>query len=818
MKTEILIQNQWKLGGFDSSEFNVEKVLVGVAPDVGWIDTYACEDVHSALIRHGRISDPAVGANDELCYWVEERVWVYRCSLQVGKGHPWLRFEGLDTFAEIYLNGTFVARCENMLVSHTLDIGPYARVGENDLIVCFYPVHAECAKKKLPEGFWINYSTDRAYARKAGYTFGWDWTPRVLTVGIWKPVYLVMEENGLLNGFQAVTTNLTPEGKSALIRLSAQCLHAPEGDWAYRFSIRDDQGRVVAQMTTDVSETTIELSNPRLWWTHDLGQPYLYTAECELIAQGQIQDQRLCRLGVRVIEMQTTLENGENCFVIRLNGKPLCARGANWVPVSNRLSGVKDGVYRRLVEMAQSAGMNLISVWGGGVYESDAFYNACDEMGLLVWQYFMFACGEYPDFDPQFVSAVREEVEKVVSRLAGHPCIAMWIGNVESEMLCQKIALQRPMYGRRLFEEWIPQWLKHLDPERCYLPSSPWGEKQMNGQDSYDRHNWDVWFKDLPYTAYAEDQTTFASEFGIHASPVLATVRKGCGQKVKLNDFAFRYFNRDQDLERMWYYLRTHVGEPKTIEEYVDLTMLVQAEALAFACEHFRRRFPRCGGALVWQHNDCCPVQSWSIIDVDLIPKAAYFAVKQSFASVAASILAVDDVVSEIWCANDSGNVRQVTMNVQVGSFLGYVAYEGKLTAVLKPGERKCLKKLAVGGRFYPNVIIANRPRQYYLSAYLEGQDRPQFRFFAQHKDLAFPPAQLQVKMESNSVEIQTDVFADMVKLDGEMEGLDVSDNYFHMAPHTKRIIRLSVLWGKPLIQRKLFLKALNSQAYELTM
>lgn len=818
MRKEILIQNKWKLGGFDSCGFDVQKLLSGASPDVEWMDTYAWEDVHSALIRHGRIGDPAVGTNDEACYWVEERIWVYRCSIQIGSGHPWLRFEGLDTFAEVYLNGTFVKRCENMLVSHTLDIGPYARVGKNDLIVCFYPVHAECAKKKLPEGFWSNYSTDRAYARKAGYTFGWDWTPRVLTVGIWKPVYLLIEENGLLKGFQAVTTDLSAQGKTALIRLSAQCLHPPEGKWTYRFSIRDDQERVIAQTTTEASKTTIGISNPRLWWTHDLGQPYLYTAECELIAQGRVQDRRLCRLGVRTIEIQTSLQNDESCFLIRLNGKPICARGANWVPVSNRLSGVKDGVYRRLVDMAQSAGMNLISVWGGGVYESDAFYNACDEKGLLVWQYFMFACSEYPDFDPQFVSAVHEEVEKTVFRLGSHPCIAMWIGNVESEMLCQKIGLQRPMYGRKLFEKWIPKWLKQLDPERFYLPSSPWGEEQMNGQDSYDRHNWDVWFSDLPYTAYADDKTTFASEFGIHGSPVLATVRKGCGQKVELNDFAFRYFNRDQDLERMWYYLRTHVGEPRSIEEYIDLTMLVQAEALAFACQHFRRRFPHCGGALVWQYNDCCPVQSWSLIDVDLIPKAAYFAVKQSFASVAVSILPVDDNISEIWCANDSGGVRRVTVIVQVGSFLGYVAHQERLTAALQPGERKCLKRLAVGGRYYPNVIIANRPRHYYLSARLEGQERPQFRFFAEHKDLTMPSARLQVHIEGNAVEISTDVFADMVKLDGEQEGLDISDNYFHMAPHTKRVIRLTVLWGKQLMERKLYLKALNSQVYNLMM
>ena len=817
MKTAIPVCANWKLGGFDCEGLDIRRLLNDEAePALEWMDVNACEDVHSALIRHGRIRDPAVGVNDEACYWVESMIWVYRTTVAIPAGHPWLVFEGLDTFAEVYLNGRLVERCENMLVQHAMDAGGFARAGENSLVVCFYPVHEACLDKPLPQGFWTNYSTDRAYARKAGYSFGWDWTPRVLTAGIWRPVQVIAEENGVLSGLKCAVIAL--EAERARIRLAAQCLHEPTGNWAFRYTIRDAQNAEVAKKICSEGETEAEIAHPHLWWTHDLGEPYLYTVECELIADGCVQDRLTRKLGVRTVDMVTQSESGEARFVICLNGKTLFARGANWVPMSNRPSSVPDAACVRLVGLAKEAGMNLLSVWGGGIYERDAFYDACDQMGILVWQYFMFACGEYPDFDAQFVEQVRQEVEKAIWRLASHPCIAMWIGNVESEMLCQKVRLQRPMYGRALFEEKMPEWLARLDPERYYLPSSPWGEELMNGEDGYDRHNWDVWFRDLPYTAYAQDETTFASEFGIQAAPALSTIRKYCGSDVWLGDFSFRYLSRDQDPEHMWHYLRTYAGEPKTLEDYVDLTMLVQADALAFACEHFRRRFPRCGGALIWQHNDCCPVQSWSLIDVDLIPKAAYYAVKRSFAPIAISIKRVDEHTSEIWCANDTLKEQPVTVEARAGSFLGHIAYSERLSILMQPGERKCLKRVTVGGRFYPNVIIGNRPRLYYLSACLEGEERPQVRFFAEHKDLAMPQAHLKAWMNGGSVVISTDTFADMVKLDGELEGLDVTDNYFHMLPQTQRTIGIRALWGKGLEERRLVVKALNSCAYELKM
>lgn len=250
--------------------------------------------------------------------------------------------------------------------------------------------------------FWINYSTDRAYARKAGYSFGWDWTPRVLTVGIWRPVTLIGEGNGLLGSLRGDTISIAHE--SATVCLRAKCLHEPTGNVSYRFTVVSPNGENQVQICSTESKVTLTLDEPKLWWTHDLGRPELYTIVCELLVDGQMQDRMERKMGVRTVQMELEDESGAKRFVVCLNGRKLCARGANWVPMSNRPASVRNEMYTQLIECAKAAGMNLLNLWGGGIYEQDVFYDECDRIGILVWQYFMFACGEYPDYDPLFVA------------------------------------------------------------------------------------------------------------------------------------------------------------------------------------------------------------------------------------------------------------------------------------------------------------------------------------------------------------------------------------------------------------------------------
>lgn len=817
MKNEIPLREGWLLAGFVAEDFCVEDLLLNRIENVKWLSVDVPVDVHTALMRHGLIDDPALGANDERCAWVEDRVWVYKTRFFCAQSEGWLRFEGLDTFAEVFLNGEPVLTSANMFIERRIPVQGILKTGENELIVCFYPVHTSVKDKRLPDGFWINYSTDRAYARKAGYSFGWDWAPKVLTVGIWRPVSLILAKGAFLAGVCAGTIRLSEGRDAALVRLRAYAENYNDSTkLTYRFRIFDRDGRIAAETEGRAPEQTVEVRKPHLWWTWDRGEPYLYTVQCELCRDGEICDSIQKPFGIRTLEMKTATDDSQACYLTILNHEAIYLRGANWVPISCRPGDMATARYERLLSLARQGNINALTVWGGGIYEDRCFYDFCDREGILIWQYFMFACGEYPDFDEAFVEGMHEEIIETVRQLAIHPSIAMWIGNVESEMLCEKINLDRPMYGAQLFEHRIPQWLGELDPERYYVPSSPWGKGRKNSQNDYDTHNWDVWFNDVPYTAYALDRSTFCSEFGLHALPCLDTVAFACGALPKTGDFLFRYLNRDQDLRRMQYYLSEHVGETDDPERLIDLTMRVQADALAFACNHFRTRFPNCGGSIIWQFNDCCPVQSWSMIDYRSIPKASYYAVRQCFRPIGVCLVPVDANTTEIWVSNDTGSDREAIIRVEAGSFMGRVEHAETIRARVGAGERRCLKRIAMGGRFYPNVILRHRPRMYYLAAWLNEDPRPDVRFFAEVKDLNLPEARLGVETTDGSLMITTDCFADFVKIDGQVEGLRFSDNYFPMTPGSTRAVAIEVLEGSPLEQRNLYIKGMNTPKYDM--
>ena len=794
MKRTVCLAADWQVCGFAPEAFDAGRFWAGEL-DGRWLSATMPCDVHTLLMHHGLLADPALGAGDGESAWVERWVWAYRTTFSLtaedlaAAGRE-LCFYGLDTYADIYLNGVLLAHTENMLVEHVVDLGAAARAGENQLTVLFAPFAAASLQKPLPEDFWINYAPERAYARKAGYQVGWDWTPRVCTVGVWRPVELRVWTGGVLDGVQVQTLALEKENTAARLRLTAQA-RTGESPLRLRYTVLDGQ-KPVAALETGEAECRLELERPQLWWTHDLGEAHLYTLRAELLdGGGAVQDVLEQEFGVRTLDVCTRDEaSGQARFVMRLNGVPLFARGANWVPLSNRPGALTAADYDAMLRRARDANMNTLCLWGGGIYEHDAFYRFCDREGLLVWQYFMFACGEYPDFDADFVSNVEDEVEKAVRRLSSHPCIALWVGNVESQMLCDKIGLDRPMYGKRLFETLIPSWLARLDPTRPYLPSSPWGGPTPNSMEAGDRHNWDVWFNDIPYTDYTQDTTCFASEFGLHASPSLEAIRQTTGEEdPALDSFAVRYMNRDQSLSRMEYYLDAYTGRPADLRGYIADTMLIQALALQCACGHYRHRWPTCGGALVWQLNDCCGAHSWSVVDSLGIPKAAWYYLRQSFAPVAVYLEEVDAVVTRVWAMNHGPAARAVRLDLELGDFLGHRAYAEVLDLTLDAGEVRCVKTVRAGGRFVPNVALANRPRLYYLAARLDGEERPTVRFFERPKDLLLPPAPLEVQWQRDRVTVSCPVFAQFVHLEGALAGFAIEDNYFDLLPGQRRTL-----------------------------
>lgn len=816
MKTILPISAGWMLKGFDEGEYDIDAICRCDYPCRDWLPVNVPGDVHTTLIQNGIIKDPSYEYNAVFCGWVEKKHWVYRTLFDVAKetlqsDMLQLIFEGLDTYASVYLNGEKLGNYQNMFIEHSIDVTGKVKRGENVLVVEFFPL-SRMADKELPEGFWINYSTERAYARKAAYSFGWDWTPRMITVGIWKPVALIAYDRAKLKSVQIKTLSIDRENRKAGLEIKIDSVGFKKSRLTYLVSMTgaDGTNRVIE---SDRSVFSFAVEDVRLWWTSDMGDPHLYRIEVTLLSDGIAVDRHTCRYGIRTIRLKQKAEDGSNRFLFELNGVPIFAKGANWVPMSHFPGAMIDGQYTRLLELTRQANMNMLSVWGGGIYEKNIFYEECDRLGILVWQYFMFACGEYPDYDPKFVQTVHEEILKVVKRLRNYACIAIWVGNVEGQMISEKIGLPRPMFGKKLFEKDMAEWLSVLDDTRFYMSSSPIGGEMANSMEEGDRHNWDIWFSDIPYTAYSKDNTLFASEYGIHAAPAKVTVEKylECADPDP-ESYLFKYINKDQDLSRMYYLMDTHAHIPANLDEYIDYSMLVQAEGLKYGSEHFRRNFPQTSGALIWQLNDCCPVHSWSIIDVDLIPKAAYYYTKRFFAPILISLEEIDAYAAGVWIVNNTRKTYRGMVNVTVKDFFGNQYFREEIPVSIAPNVSTMVRKVVVGGRFYPNVIIPDRHRNFYVRAVGEGLSAT-IRFFGSFPEITFPKAVLSiVHWDDETIVVSSDRFARFVKIDGELMGLDINDNYFDVEAGESRRIQIRTYDGKPLGKRKLIMKAINSE------
>jgi len=404
------------------------------------------------------------------------------------------------------------------------------------------------------------------------------------------------------------------------------------------------------------------MTNPKLWWTHDLGEPYLYRLEVKLRANGEEVDRYETNFGIRTIRLVQKDDAGNNAFAFRLNGVNIFAKGTNWIPADHFIGSIPDQRYRDLIDLAVKSNQNMLRVWGGGIYEKDIFYDECDRRGVLVWQDFCFANALYPDFNKDFMDNVRAEIEDNVRRLRNHASLALWCGNNEIDWIYDmKMSggeIDSPFWGETIYHELIPDALERLDPGRPYWPSSPYGSHDgydANDPDVGDRHNWQVWHgsvyprkfgeppildysvRGVSFRNYKKDFALFCSEFGMHASANRYTLQKWIpGDGFRWNSVEMAHRNKDIAHQKGILLMEGYTGVPKDIEEYMDFSMLTQAEGLKYGVEHYRRNKHRTSGALIWQLGDSWPGTSWSIIDYELLPKAAYYYARYVFPSGAA--------------------------------------------------------------------------------------------------------------------------------------------------------------------------------------
>ena len=806
----------WKLKDFDLGEGATEKAYEPGTITDDWIDVAVPGDVHTALLAAGRIADPYYDTQELDCRWVEDREWWYRTTFRVPGAltageRLQLVFEGLDTYATVWLNGTELGRTENMFREHVFDITDLV-AEENTLAVRFTPPLVAVADKPVPTfGMAFGDVPEKALMRKAQYGYGWDWGPRLPTIGIWRRVGLRRRRHAALDGVHMITQHLSPD--HAQVRLTVDVdRFATTDDLTLEVMLRDAEHHIAVRHTATVApdrtSTTLvlDVADPHPWWTHDLGEPYLYTLDVSL-CEGELElDHDRRAVGIRTIELDQSAdpdEPGTQFFRFVLNDVPIFAKGGNWIPADSFVGAISDERYARWIDAATEANMNMLRVWGGGIYEHDVFFDLCDRAGVLVWHDFMFSDAPYPSDDPDFVEEVRKEAVYQVRRLRNHPSLAAWVGNNECQMVGVFARLADPslgaLPGELFYEKLLPEVVRDQDGVTPYWPGSPYGGRHPNDQAVGDVHDWTVWHgisedadiaeiftkgptpEQVRFERYAEDQGRFISEFGMHASPVLETLERVIPADQRFHHSpSMDHHNKDNPKNKGDLLMMTSTGLPTDLPSYIDFSMIAQAEGLKFGIEHFRRRKPHCSGTLIWQLNDCWPVLSWAIMDHNGFGKAGYYYTKRVFAPVLASFTRTPDGV-ELWITNDTLAPVAETVVVRYGDFTTGTLWEESVDVYVAANTSRAV--------WTPPAGRAEALPDRYLAVRSTTATFPANRmFFASVKDLVRPVVEPTVAVTAVSehelrVVVEASAYVYFFHLLLPDERARYSDNYLDLTP-----------------------------------
>lgn len=676
------------------------------ARTVQWHSATVPGTVHTDLMAEGLIPDPFIGLNERAVQWVDKEDWIYEKvfdtdSSMLANENVSLVFEGLDTYADVYLNDSLILRADNMFRLWELPVKLLLRPHDNKLSVYFHsPIKVDLPKfEALP--FRYDAGNDQSqnggifdkrvsvFARKAGYHYGWDWGPRLVTSGIWRPVYLKWWSGPVMDDVFIATRTL--KKNKALMNATVEIVSDRDyPEVSVDISDSGSGNRLVTHRTYLMRghnrlSIPFEIKNPRLWWCNGLGSPNLYDFHLALSVDRDTIDTKSVVTGIRQIEVVRDNDNGGRTFYFRLNGCPVFAKGANYIPCDNFLPRVTDEIYSRTVKDAADANMNMLRVWGGGIYENDTFYNQCDSLGIMVWQDFMFACSLYPS-EGLLLESIRKEAEYNVKRLRNHPSISLWCGNNECLEAWYNWGLRR-RYEKQgvadiiwkqyldLYHGTLPYVVKELNPEVFYWPSSPYSSVDGSPDpDKGDAHLWRVWGGEEPVEVYNQATARFFSEYGFQSFPDRETVLKYAPDTTQ------HFIDSDVMLahqragtganRRIEKYLLNSYPEPKDFNSLLYMSQVLQGDAIKTAIEAHRRNKPYCMGTLFWQHNDCWPVASWSSRDYYGKWKAQHYFAKKAFADILVSTLAPGNCI-DLYLVSDKQKAADGTLRVEAFTFDG---------------------------------------------------------------------------------------------------------------------------------------------------
>ena len=784
------LNGEWKFRQADKSDW-----YDAVVPGCNFTD----------LMKNGLIDDPFYGLNEKKCEFVGESDWEYSREFELSEkeincDEVFLCFEMLDTIAEIYINDKIVGRADNCFVKHEFPVKKHLTPGANNIRVYFRsPVNyvSELYKK---EGAVINMNGQNgvAHIRKPQSHFGWDWGPVLVPSGITKDIYLDFAEAARLGD---ISVSQEHTDKTVKVRVSAGVEMLSEEKTKVSVTLIHPD---TTEETIDSANAEFMVTNPELWWTYELSgrdvQP-LYRIVVKIKNGRKVLDEKSLRIGLRTLRLNREKDSYGQQFCFELNGVPVFAKGANVIPSDQFINRFDDEKREKFFSAVRFANMNMLRIWGGGYYADDEFLDMCDEMGILVWQDFQFACQAYPFFKDSFLQNVKREVAYNVKRISTHPSLALWCGNNEIEQMRATWIHMRNYidWMEKFFYSILEDEIRKYDISTSYIPGSPCGSAYntgINHDNVGDNHIWAVWHGLQPMDYYRKRFTRFCSEFGFESLPDMKTIKTFSEKKdYNLNSKVFMSHQKCKSgNSKMVYYIASRFDLPRYFEDYLYLSQVTQMECVEDATLHWRRNRGRCNGALYWQLNDCWPVCSWAGMDFNYNYKALHYAARRFNSPVCVS---VEDSRTElkVFAHNDTNEAVKVRVEAFFFGFLNerVDCFDKDLT--LAP------LSVTAAGEIRGEDLMKYSKRKNGFCVRLYDKDgclmMQKVILLDKEKNLALPNARISKRIEIMDgvvkIHLKADKFARLVCLYSDVQAEAFSDNFFDLLPGQEYTVTMPI-------------------------
>lgn len=784
--------------------------------DSQWQEARVPGTVYTDLLRNGNMEDPYWKDNEDAICSLMEKDYEYQCTFQGEEtedlSNAFLRFEGLDIVADIYLNNVHVGNAESMHRTWEYPVKEVLSPGENTLKVVFHSPLKFIAQAYKKYGNIGNDDTYEGFMhlRKAHYMFGWDWGAHLPDAGIFRPVFLCSVSHGRID---SVYIRQQHEENKCTLKFKGDCIRETPGEYQWRVLVTAPDGQKYETALSAEGEGQLVIEDPELWWPNGLGDQPLYQVEAQLLYEGNVEDTWKKRIGLRTMTMQRKKDQYGESFAHEVNGKAFFAMGADYIPEEHLLGRRCEEKTRRLLEDCRLANFNVIRVWGGGFYPDDWFFDICDELGLVVWQDFMFACSVY-ELTPEFEANIRKEFADNIKRLRHHASLGLWCGNNEMEMFVDERCWVTKASEVRdylfMYERIIPEVLREYDPETFYWPASPSSGGSFDNPNDPDRgdvHYWKVWHGNRPFSEYRKHFFRYASEFGFQALPSKKTIETFTDDPDDWNLFSYIMEKHQRNYGangKIMNYMQQTYRYPGDFDTVIYASQLLQADAIRYGVEHFRRNRGRCMGAVYWQLNDCWPVISWSSIDYTGRWKALHYYAKRFFAPVMISCQ------EESWLTQEANMNRQhfqfeksIHLNV-TNETLGDKEilvkwYVRNAAAEILREEQAVIQVPALESVWLPKEELSEIDvfTQYVsFEAWENGKRISEGTvIFSYPKYFRYENPELSCKVEGNQITVSSPVYAKSVEILNEQEDLVLSDNYFDLNGDSRTV---EILRGKP--------------------